>query len=605
LYDDLMVCVGQEHRGGLFALYVMMVITAGLEALCAALFVPFTAMLADPSYADKVEGLKWLFALCGAHTLPQQLIACGAMMGLAFGAKNIFAVYFIHKKSFFIRSCHAARAQELLSGYFHRDYLYHVQRNSSTIIRNVNNDIGQIFTNVIPGVLTILVDMLMSGVLLALMLWSMPWQGWLVMGVFGATCVWFYRISQRKNVKIGAEQRRYSGEMMKWAIQGLGSIKETKVMNKEGYFLRMFEAQMTGFVRSSATYSVIRELPKLFIELTGVVVMLVITVILVYKEQDHAVVLPTLSLFAVSTFRMLPALNRITAALSSIQFFRVMLHGLCEDLRASRAADTEGAPPVVAPFERVIALEDVHFKYPGGADEVLKGMSFEVRRGESVALVGSSGAGKTTAVDLLLGLLQPDSGRVLVDGRALPARAASWQRQIGYISQPIYLLDDSVRRNVAFGLSDQEIDDARVWAALAQAQLDEIVRAMPEGLDTRLGEVGVRLSGGQRQRIGIARVLYRDPPILIFDEATSALDAVTEQEITQAVERLHGDKTLILIAHRLSTVRKCDRILMLHNGVVEAEGTFESLQLRSARFAQMVRMHELEAEAMGGDDGQV
>lgn len=596
LFHDLSLCVGPRHRARLLALYAMMILSAMLEALCAGMFVPFTAMLADPAYLEDYKGFDAFFAFAHADTLPQRLIAYSALMCLAFLIKNLYGAFFVYYKSSFIRLCHATLAQDLLNVYIRKDYLYHVQRNSAEIIRNVNQDVTSIYANVLPSILNILVDGLMAGALLALMLWSTPWEGTIAMALFVVLCVGFYKFTQRKNIQLGAEQRQFSGEMFKWSIQGLGAIKETKVMNKEDYFLSMFEEQMRGYSRAAASYGLIRELPKLFIEVAGIVVMLLITIILVYRADNYTVVLPTLSLFAVSTFRMLPALNRLATAFSSIRFHRATLYNICEDLRAGPEHVSLTAP-TMAPMEERVELRDVYFCYPGNESPVLRGLSLQVKRGETVALVGNSGAGKTTLVDIILGLLKPSAGAVLIDDQPMPEQPAAWQRQIGYISQPIYLLDDTVRRNVAFGLHDDEIDDERVWAALAKAQLEDVVRAMAQGLETRLGEVGVRLSGGQRQRIGIARVLYRDPAILIFDEATSALDSVTEQEITNAIARLHGEKTIILIAHRFSTVRGCDRIFMLSDGVVEGEGDFETLLRTNTRFRHMVELHDRESAA--------
>ncbi len=591
MLEDLKLAIGEKNYGSFALLYVMTLVSAGLETLCAGLFVPFTALLSGRAFKDEYALAEDVFIWLGAAEFSERLFVCSAALALAFLVKNTYTVVFTYYKFTFVRRCHADFAKALLTSYMERDYLFHVTVNSASIVRNVNTDVNSVYTNILPSVLTVMVDGLMLAFLLVVLFYATPLSGVLMMVLFILMCVFFYKVTQRKSVRLGAIQRRHNGEMMKWALQGLGSIKETKVMHKEQYFLKMFSQQMDGFAAVASRFGLMRELPRLFIEVGGVVMMLLITALFVSRSAGQGAALPMLSLFAVSAFRMLPAINRLTNALSSIRFYRAALGGVCRDLRErTQPAEADEAP--LAPLREVVELREIRFKYPSGGAEVLRGLSLKIRRGESVAFVGSSGAGKTTAVDVLLGLLEPSAGEVLIDGEPIAGRVHGWQRQLGYISQPIYLLDDTVRRNVAFGVPDEEVDEARVWSALERAQLLEVVRALPGGLDETLGEAGVRLSGGQRQRIGIARVLYRDPPILVFDEATSALDTATEQEITQAIEALRGEKTLVIIAHRLSTVRRCDKIFLLSEGKVAAVGDFETLQRQSETFAQMVMLSE-------------
>jgi ATP-binding cassette subfamily C protein len=539
--------------------------------------------------------MQHLLDVLGVTTPEGVLLTSCSLLFCAFFIKNIYNVFYIYYRSSFIRRCHAELASKLLGSYLHQDYLFHVEHNSSDLIRNINQDINQIFANLLTNVLLVMVELIIASALLAMMLWAMPALGLGAMAVFGVICVAFYRVTQRQVAALGDKQRQHSAEMIKWTVQGLGAIKETKIMGKEDYFEDSFDEHMGLFSQIAAKYSVIRELPRLFIEVAGIGVMLVITLLMLRGAGPESSILPSLSLFAVSAFRLLPSVNRVTGALSSIRFYIPALNNICADLRSGHLEQREQAQDREAlSFEREIELEELWFSYPQGADDVLRGLSLTIRRGETVAFVGSSGAGKTTIADVLLGLLSPARGRVLVDGESIAGARRAWQRHIGYISQPIYLLDDTIRRNVAFGVADEEIDDERLWRALADAQLEETIRALPAGLDTLTGEAGVRLSGGQRQRLGIARVLYRDPSLLVFDEATSALDAVTEQEITAAIDRLHGEKTIVIIAHRLSTVRGCDRIYLLSGGRVVASGSFEELCECSEEFRRMVQLGELE-----------
>ncbi len=593
LWRDLMVCVGPDNKRGLIALYMMMLVMAALEAGSAALFVPFTALLSGTSHANDYGPLAWAVARLGWETPYAGLILSCSALCVAFLIKNGYGAWYTYYRAAFVRRCHAQFARALLEVYLREDYAYHVKHNSSELLRNINQDVNNIFSNVLTSVLLIMVEVLIAGALLVMMLSVMPPLGIGAMVIFVIVCVAFFKASQRQVAHLGDRQRYHSGLMLKWAIQALGGIKETKIMGKEDYFLSAFNEHIERYSSYYARYTLLREAPRFFIETSGVVVMMVITLVLAFNAEQGATILPALSLFAVAAFRMLPSASRITNALSSLRFFAPSLTQVCEDMRRGARATQHPPEQPLPTLERDIKLRDITFTYPGGDKPVLDALTIEITRGESVAFVGSSGAGKTTIVDVLLGLLRAQAGEVLVDGRPIDEGLTSWQQQIGYISQPIYLLDDTIRRNVAFGEPDGAIDDARIWQSLRLAQLEETIRALPSGLDAFIGEGGMMLSGGQRQRLGIARVLYRDPQVLIFDEATSALDAVTEHEITQAIEQLHGMKTILLIAHRLSTIRACDRIYLLEHGKVRDAGSFDELKARDAAFRRMVELNAL------------
>ena len=599
LWRDLLLCVGPKNRRGLLLLIGMMLLMAALEAVSAALFVPFTALLSGSAQVKDYRALTWAIDRFALTTPYAGLLLSCAALTLAFVLKNLYGAWYVYYRAAFVRRCHARFACELLGIYLRQDYTYHVKHNSSELLRNINQDVNNIFANVLTSALLILIEALIALTLLAMMLSVMPPLGLVAMGVFVTACVAFFRASQRRVVWLGEQQRHHSGLMLKWMMQALGGIKETKIMGKEPYFLDAFDHHITAFSAYNARYTLLRETPRFFIETSGVAVMMTITLILALDSAQSVQILPSLSLFAVAAFRMLPSASRITQALSSLRFFAPSLTQVCQDVRDGAPtldAGAEAAPSSPAlTMRHALELSDVTFTYPEAARPVLQGLSLTLRVGASIALVGASGAGKTTVVDVMLGLLTPQQGRVLVDGQPITAQLTQWQRQIGYISQPIYLLDDTIRRNVAFGERDEQIDDARVWDALRQAQLFEAIEALPQGLDAVVGEGGMMLSGGQRQRIGIARVLYRDPQILIFDEATSALDTVTEHEITRAIEQLHGQKTIVLIAHRLSTIRACDMIYLLEAGRVRDAGTFEELVARDPQFKTMVELNALGA----------
>lgn len=362
--------------------------------------------------------------------------------------------------------------------------------------------------------------------------------------------------------------------MIKWVNQGLGGVKESRVLGREGYFVDAYRASSAGYARAMRYLATVSQLPRLYLETLVAGGILLLLGVAMARHEGSEVVVPTLALFGAAAFRLLPSVNRIIASITNIRYHESaveVIHrdmGLMAGAGAHREADAPG-PGGELQFAHDIELRDVCFQYPESNVTTLNGVSLVILKGSAVALVGPSGAGKTTLVDVLLGLLQPTSGAVLVDGQDVHAHLRSWQRRIGYIPQVIYLSDDTLRRNVAFGVPDPDIDDEKVWKALESAQLAGLVRAWPDGLTAVVGERGVRLSGGQRQRIGIARALYHDPEVLVLDEATSSLDGATERDIMSAIEALAGNKTLIVIAHRLSTVERCDRTYWIRDGRFE------------------------------------
>ncbi|MDE6939389.1 MAG: ABC transporter ATP-binding protein/permease, partial [Lachnospiraceae bacterium] len=372
--------------------------------------------------------------------------------------------------------------------------------------------------------------------------------------------------------RIGEESRLANGSVTKWLLQAFAGVKEIKVANKERFFIANYDRSYRDCARIQRQQSMLTYLPKPVMETVCICSLMIAMIIkIVVVKSDITSFVTTLSVFAVAAFRMLPSFNKITGYISGMMFNKPSIDAVYNDLReieqlmARRTADHEDT--VKVKLGTAIRLDRVSFRYPKAEKWILKNASLEISKNTSVALIGASGAGKTTAADLILGILEPQEGAVMIDGTDIRKCMTSWHEDVGYIPQTIYLMDDSIRANIAFGIPEAEIDDAAVGKALQEAQLDRFVHALPEGADTVIGDRGVKLSGGQRQRIGIARALYRNPSVLILDEATSALDNETEKEVMEAIDGLHGTRTLIVIAHRLSTIKKCDRIYEVENGV--------------------------------------
>ncbi|MDE6990141.1 MAG: ABC transporter ATP-binding protein/permease, partial [Lachnospiraceae bacterium] len=485
--------------------------------------------------------------------------------------KNSYVTIMCSLQYRFIYNNQQRLSVRMVESYMQQDYLFHVSRNVAEFQRNIVNDVNGFYT-VTLNALQFLAEFSVS-VVLVIFLLVQDWVSTLAVASLLFLFMGFFTLFVRKVlVRIGEESRQAYFLVTKWLLQAFSGIKEIKVANKERFFITNYDKNYRDRARIQRQQSMLTYLPKPVMETVCICSLMIAMIIkIVVVKSDITSFVTTLSVFAVAAFRMLPSFNKITGYISGMMFNKPSIDAVYNDLReieqlmARRTADHEDT--VKVKLGTAIRLDRVSFRYPKAEKWILKNASLEISKNTSVALIGASGAGKTTAADLILGILEPQEGAVMIDGTDIRKCMTSWHEDVGYIPQTIYLMDDSIRANIAFGIPEAEIDDAAVGKALQEAQLDRFVHALPEGADTVIGDRGVKLSGGQRQRIGIARALYRNPSVLILDEATSALDNETEKEVMEAIDGLHGTRTLIVIAHRLSTIKKCDRIYEVENGV--------------------------------------
>jgi len=469
----------------------------------------------------------------------------------------------------------------MLDYYIHQDYLYHTSTNVSVLQRNIASDVN-FFFDVILNILSFTNEATVCVVLVVYLaivdVTSTLCMAGLMLGFLAAFVLFFRRYS----VKLGARTRAAAAEQGKWLLQSFAGIKEIKVMNKEDYFVRNYDIQSFNYSEIRRKQSFATIIPKPVMESVCICGLLTIMSVRIYMGEDMAAFVPILSVFAIAAFRMLPSINRLSGCYSAIMYGKPALESVYKDVKEMNASKVVRIEAEEDSYEydikTGISVNNLTFKYPQGDTEVIKEASFVIPKLKSTAFVGPSGAGKSTMADLLLGVLTPEAGSIEVDGVDIKEHMQAWHRKIGYIPQVIYLMDDSIRANVAFGIPSEEIDDERVWKALKEAQLDEFVREQPDGLDSQVGDRGVRISGGQRQRIGIARALYTNPEVLVLDEATSALDNETETAVMEAIDALHGSRTMIIIAHRLTTIRNCDTIYEIKEGKVTLKDKAEVLE---------------------------
>jgi ATP-binding cassette subfamily C protein len=579
------------QAGGVAALVLT---GTALEALGIGLVFPFMKLVLDPA---SVHDMGWVKAIYGpvSHGAERE-----ALIALAFGllsvflVKNLLLAVVYYTQSRFVAKNEALLARRLLVSYLNGPYVLHLGRNSAEMLRNVFTTVTTVFSSVFMGFLTLATETCMVIAVAAILIAAEPVLTLTAIIVLGLAVGLFYRLVQRRFVVWGEAQLAVAKDMLQKLQEGFHSIKEVKVLGIALHVIDSFYISRRELSRIQTNHLTLTGIPRLWVETVTIIGIVVVIVAVLSRGGEMANALATLSLFAAALFRLMPSMNRILIALTGIKNGQEAVRAVCADVATfGTGAGEEHDDGQALPFSRDIRLEDVSFRYPGAEGATFDGVNLIIRKGESVGLAGPSGAGKTTLVDLILGLLSPAAGRVLVDGASIAGAERAWRRQIGYVPQSIYLTDDSIRRNVAFGRPDAEIVDAQVWRALKLAQLDEFVRALPGGLDTTVGERGVRLSGGERQRIGIARALYRDPAVLVLDEATASLDSETEHEINRAIESLGGIKTLIIIAHRLSTIRKCNRVVFLRDGRIVDSGTFQQLNAANEGFRRMVELSAL------------
>lgn len=548
----------RRARRQLILLLALMISGAMLEALGAAVIVPFIALINDPSYLTSHPIMREVYTRSMMGTPNAFITAVSLGLLVFFVCKNLYLTVMASAQFRFIYTEMPRFSSKLFSRCMARPLSTHVQTNSAEMIRNVSNEVFMFFTNFLIPAMTLLTEVLVLVAILVALLWIAPEPTIIAIVMLGGLTKLFYGLVRAKVRHYGQSQQLHNAERIKWVNQGLGSIKESKVLGREQYFIDRFRIHEEHFSQSARYAMLLNQTPRLFIETIAFAALFLGVTIAMAIGQDRASVLPVLALFAVAAVRLLPSINRTLLSVTRMAYYRPAAEIVLEAHRErgqQQALHTERPHQAVAHWQE-LKFDNVCFAYPGGA-EVMVNLNLTITRGTSVALIGPSGSGKTTIADLVLGLLRPTKGRILLDGEDIRSFGEGWRTHLGYIPQSIYLLDDSIRRNVAFGLPDEVIDDEQVWHALRLARLEDHVRELPEQLSTLIGENGGKLSGGQRQRLGIARALYGAPDFIVLDEATSALDEATEKEIADTIEGLKGEKTLLVIAHRPETINRC------------------------------------------------
>lgn len=475
----------------------------------------------------------------------------------------------------------------LLQRYLRLPYAFHLRRNSSELIRNANDSVGEFVGSVLIPAVRLTSETMVVIALFAVLLATAPGATAMALLVLTPLMLFTLWVVQPRMKRLGLVSQRAAARSYQALQQGLAGFRDITVLGRQDFFVEAFRGARETIARTRYRRAVLSEFPRVTIETVVVVFIAGFIAVSAWVGQGPQRSLPVLGLFAYAALRIMPSLNNIVSSLSSIRFGRAALDDIYADLMLPVPDDETDLKPL--PFTEDLRLEDVSFQYEGTPAPTLHELDLVIRRGEAIGVVGPTGAGKSTLIDLLVGLSAPTSGRILVDGVDLQGRVAAWQQNIGLVSQQVFLLDDTLRRNIAIGIREDEIDDRQVLEAVRLAQLDEFVASLPEGLGTMVGERGVRVSGGQQQRVAIARALYRRPSILVFDEGTSSLDNLTEAALIDALAGLRDSHTIITVAHRLSTVMDHDRIVFMRDGRIQDVGRFDELGRRNEEFRRLAR----------------
>ncbi len=577
ILKKLRILLDRKQKRVMILLIFVMLIGSFLEVLGITMIVPVVQSVMDPEAVMESRYLGPIYQGLHFQNVTQFTVAVMIALIGVFAFKNTF-LFLQNKMQFkFVYSNQFATSRRMMINFMKRPYEYYLNADTAIIQRTITSDVNNMYglilsllqliseSIVFAGlvVICLISDLVLSIVLTVLLV--------IVLGVIKG----FLSPIMKKS---GEDNQNYYSGLYKWIDQSVMGIKEIKIANKENYFINEYAKCGYGYVSAVQKYNLYNATPRLLIETVAIAGMIIYIMMQVLNGIALDAFLPTLSAMAIAAMRLIPCANRINNHLTAIAYFEPFFMGvsdnLQEDIRDDSIIYDEAAYRRNKNVDKLeirenIRLEDITYKYPNTDVLIFDHASLEIPVGSAVGIVGTSGAGKTTVVDIMLGLLKMETGTILADGADVQEHYESWLKNVGYIPQTIFMIDDSIRKNVAFGIADEDIDDEKVWRALQEAQLDEFVRGLPEGLNTGIGERGIRVSGGQRQRIGIARALFEDPEVLVLDEATSALDNETEAAIMDSINRLHGRKTLVIIAHRLQTIEKCDMVYRIENGKAE------------------------------------
>lgn len=568
---EIRTVLSKKQRTKCLGLMVMILIGSLFEMLGVSVVVPLVQVILSPDTLLQNPYLKGILLNLNIDTARKVVLFVGGGTIIVYIIKNLYMTLLSFCRARFASGVQLELSVTMMKAYLSKGYAYFLNTNTGELMRGIQNDTEGVYQVLLQGmrILTEIFSVLCIGILILIIDWKMA----LGIIVFAAAGFFLVSVSCRRYLKkIGKQFQFYNGVVNNCVIQVVQGIKEVIIMNRQNYFTSRYEKGMEKRQRIVAGQVVAAETPAFLIEALCVSGMILIVCVNALGGAESTEFISGIGAFAIAAFRILPSTGKITNYMNNLLFYYPSLHSVYENIgnivmdEKEAEQEQQGDNDETLKFQRALSLEEIDWHYPDSEKYVLKNFDILISKGESIGIIGASGSGKTTLVDIILGLLIPQNGKILLDGTDISRMREKWHQIVGYVPQNTYLMDDTIRNNIAFGVEEPQINDAQIWKALEMAQLKEFVEKMPEGLNTEVGDRGIRFSGGQRQRIAIARALYNDPEILVLDEATSALDSETENAVMEAIDLLKNQKTLIIIAHRLTTIRNCDTIYEIVNG---------------------------------------
>ena len=526
------------------------------EVVGVSLIIPLVSSMLNPNIINDNKYIKWACDLLNINNHKDFVLICIIAIIIVFIIKNLFILYEYRVQENFVYDNRFETEKELLNAVLSKPYEYFLNASTGEIMRLIRSDVIETY-NLLNSIMTLCADIIVSIAIGALVLFIDPLMSLICVSMLIILIILIGKVVKPILKRKGDEARKQSATEYKWLLQSIQGIKEIKVAQKEKFFEDNFYEAGKKFIDSNKTYHLINIIPRLLVEAGCVCAMLMTMMVLILFGQDPVSLLPAVSAFAMAALKLMPIANRIISTTNSIAYNGPAIDKLLNNLNnlSNQKNDIQKEYNEEITINKEVKFLNLNYTYPNSDEVILEDASLTIPAGKSVGIVGKSGAGKTTVADIMLGLLKPQKGMILADDKDVTLAYKEWLDKIGYIPQSIFMMDDTIKANVAFG---SNIDEKKVWEALDEAKLADYVRTLKDGIDTKIGERGIRLSGGQRQRVGIARALYNNPELLIFDEATSSLDNETEKAIMESINRLHGKKTMIIIAHRLDTIKECD-----------------------------------------------